>query len=137
MYTVLFKSINSGVPERSVLSSTLFLLFIYDILNQTSCSIHCYADDTILHLSTSLQRRPILQEVNRLRRDATERLTSDLSKISAWGRKYLVVFSASYTQFLHLSTQHNLPDNYPFFFNDTYVTVPLFHTEYPRSVLYL
>ena len=29
------------------------------------------------------------------------------------------MFNASKTQFLHLSTRHNLPDNYPLFFNDT------------------
>ncbi|MPC14605.1 hypothetical protein E2C01_007375 [Portunus trituberculatus] len=88
-------------------------------LNQTSCPIHSYADDTTIHLSTSFQRRPTLQEVNRSRRDATERLTFDLSKISDWGRENLVVFNASKTQFLHLSTRHDLPDNYSLFFNDT------------------
>ena len=113
------KSINSGVPQGSVLSPTLFLLFINDLLNQTSCPIHSYADDTTLHFSTSFRRRPTLQEVNRSRREATERLTSDLSKISDWGRANLVLFNASKTQFLHLSTRHNLPDNYPLFFDDT------------------
>ncbi|MPC65896.1 hypothetical protein E2C01_060034 [Portunus trituberculatus] len=63
--------------------------------------------------------RPTLQEVSRSRRDATERLTSDFPKISDWGRENLVVFNASKTQFLHLSTRHNLPDNYPLFFSDT------------------
>ena len=29
------------------------------------------------------------------------------------------MFNASKTQFLHLSTRHNLPNNYPLFFNDT------------------
>ena len=44
-------------------------------------SIHSYADDTTLHFSTSFQRRPTLQEVHSSRRVASERLTSDLSKI--------------------------------------------------------
>ncbi|MPC12815.1 hypothetical protein E2C01_005525 [Portunus trituberculatus] len=36
-----------------------------------------------------------------------------------FGTKNLVVINASKTQFLHLSTCHNFPDNYPLFFNDT------------------
>ncbi|MPC20432.1 hypothetical protein E2C01_013375 [Portunus trituberculatus] len=40
-------------------------------------------------------------------------------KISNCNRENLVVFNASKTQFLHLSTRHNLPDNYPLFFSDT------------------
>ena len=39
--------------------------------------------------------------------------------ISDWGRANLVLFNALKTQFLQLSTQHNLPDNYPLFFNGT------------------
>ncbi|WP_435321316.1 reverse transcriptase domain-containing protein, partial [Klebsiella pneumoniae] len=51
------KSINSGVPHGSVLSPTLFLLFINDLLNLTQCPIHSYADDSTLHFSTSFSRR--------------------------------------------------------------------------------
>ncbi len=45
--------------------------------------------------------------------------TFDLSVISDWGRANLVKFNASKTQFLHLSTRHNLPETYPLFFSDT------------------
>src|ERR1700755_938031 len=50
---------------------------------------------------------------------ALEQLTSDLSRISNWGRENMVVFNASKTQFLHLSTRHNLPHNYDTFFENT------------------
>ena len=117
------RPINSGVPQGSVLSPTLFLLFINDLLNLTQCPIHSYADDSTLHFSTSFNRRPTQQELDASRRDATDRLTSDLSLISEWGRANLVLFNASKTQFLQLSTRHNLPDNYPLFFNDTQLSL--------------
>ncbi len=50
------KPINSGVPQESVLSPTLFLLFIYDLLNLTQCPIHSFADGSTLHYSTSVIR---------------------------------------------------------------------------------
>ena len=113
------KPINSGVPQGSVLSPTLFLLFINDLLSLTNCPIHSYADDSTLHYSTSFNRQPNSQELEISRNDAAERLTSDLSIISDWGRRNLVSFNASKTQFLHLSTRQNLPHNYPLFFNNT------------------
>ena len=114
-----FKSINSGVPQGSVLSPTLFLLFINDLLSVTSSPIHSYADDSTLHYSFHFERRPSQQQLIEARRVALEQLTSDLSRISNWGRENMVVFNATKTQFLHLSTRHNLPYNYDIFFENT------------------
>ena len=113
------KSINSGVPQGSVLSPTLFLLFINDLLTFTQCPIHSYADDSTLHFSTSFKNSPNSQVLDLSRQDALERLTSDLSLISNWGKTNLVSFNANKTQFLHLSTRHDLPDNYPIYFDNT------------------
>ena len=114
-----YKSINSGVPQGSVLSPTLFLIFINDLLSITSSPIHSYADDSTLHYSFQFERRPSQQQLIDSRRMALEQLTSDLSRISNWGRENMVVFNASKTQFLHLSTRHNLPHNYDIFFENT------------------
>ena len=104
--------------QSSGLSPTFFLLFINDLLYLTQCPIHSYADDTTLHFSTSYNRRLTQQESSDSRRDAIGRLTSNVSLVSNWSRANLVLFNASKTQFLQLSTPHNLPDSYPFFFNN-------------------
>ncbi len=52
------KSMNSGIPQGSVLSPTLFLLFIIDLLSITECPIHSYADDSTLHYSITFKSRP-------------------------------------------------------------------------------
>ncbi len=65
--------INSGVPQGSVQSLTLFLLFINDLLSLTNCPIHSYADDTTLHYSRSFDRHPNPQELQISRNDAAER----------------------------------------------------------------
>ena len=51
-------SVNSGVPQGSVLSPTLFLLFINDLLTCTSNSIRSYADDSTLHSPTHFNSAP-------------------------------------------------------------------------------
>ena len=53
--------------------------------------------------------------------------THDIVTISR--RVNLILFNASKTQFLQLSTQNNLPDNYPLFFNDTHTHLPLSSTS--------
>ena len=110
--------INSGVPQGSVLSPTLFLIFINDLLS-LSDSIHSYADDTTIHVSFTFPRFPSSQSLNSARESAIEHLTNQLSIISNWGIENLVAFNASKTQFLQLSTRRNLPTDYPLFFNTT------------------
>ena len=114
-----FKPINSGVPQGSVLSPTLFLIFINDLLSVTSSPIHSYADDSTLHYSFHFERRPTQLQLLNAREAALERLASDLSRISNWGRENMVIFNASKTQFLHLTTRHNLPNTYNIFFENT------------------
>ncbi len=106
MVSVLLLNLSTAVfhnPQGSVLSPTLFLLFIDDLLSVTSCPIHSHVDDSTLHFLTSFDRIPTLQDLQDSRLEAAERLTLDLALISDWGRRNLVSFNASKTQFLHLS----------------------------------
>ncbi len=85
MVTVLSLSLSTvvscGVLQGSVLSPTLFLLFISD-LSITNCPIHSYADDSTLPFSTSFDRRPALQDLQDSRLEVAEHLTLDLAIIS-------------------------------------------------------
>ncbi len=100
-------------------SPTFFLMFINYLPSITSCSIHSYADDTTLHYSISFSWRPALQDLDHCRLESSERLTSDLALISERGRRNLVSFNASKTQYLLLTTRHDPLHNYPLFFENT------------------
>jgi hypothetical protein len=90
--------VNSGVPQGSILSPTLFLIHINDLLSVTNNPIHSFADDSTLHSSFSYSKPPSLTNVSCSRKNQTKSLTTDLTKITEWGAKNLVLFNPSKTQ---------------------------------------
>ena len=105
-------SINAGVPQGSVISPVLFILFINDLLTSTSSSIHSFADDTFLsssfscnpndHASTNIQLH---------RKISASLLSNDLTVIEKWGKDNLVLFNQSKTKQAVISCKRN--QNFP------------------------
>ena len=71
-----FLNIVSGVPQGSILGPLLFLIYLNDIVDNISCPISLFADDTsLLELQTSWG----LVENN---------LNLNISKLELWSRKW-------------------------------------------------
>ena len=65
-------SVNSGVPQGSILDSLLFLLYINNIVYNINSSIRLFADDTSQYMIVD---NPV---------EAINLLNSDQSKIHQW-----------------------------------------------------
>ena len=94
-------SVNAGVPQRSILHPTLFLLYINGLLDEVICDIAIYADDTTLY-SKCDQVSGLWQQL-----ELSSKLESDLQDTVDWGKKWLVDFNTGKTQLVSFDWSNN------------------------------
>jgi len=106
-------SIAAGVPQGSVLSPILFIIFINDLLSLTSNPIHSYADDSTLVSSYNFRKKALATtQATALRRTETSAsVNSDLIKIAEWGMQNRVDFNASKTHCCIISRKQDITFN--------------------------
>lgn len=100
--------ISSGVPQGSVLSPVLFLLFINDLFSSTLLSAHSFADDTYLSSSFSFQSHLIASKNTPSQRaESTSALNHNLALIEEWASNNLVKLNENKTMQLVVSRKRN------------------------------
>ena len=104
-----YKTVQSGVPQGSVLGPLLFLVYINDIVTNIESQVKLFADDTSMYLRMNDGVRRILV------------LNSDITKVLDWSRTWKVDFNPTKTELLTLSNQRQ-PDTYPLLFNNDTLT---------------
>nr|CAI5860843.1 unnamed protein product [Callosobruchus analis] len=91
-------SINAGVPQGSVLSPTLFLLYINEVLEITSNPIYSFADDSTL-VSCMEPDKPLpSHEIARWRYHLASQVNAYMKKIVEWGLLNKVQFNVQEPQ---------------------------------------
>ncbi|BHF72724.1 hypothetical protein SprV_0401579400 [Sparganum proliferum] len=82
-------AVRSGVPQGSVLSPTLFLVYVNDCANEPDCDVAMFADDIKIW-------RPIRNEV------VEARLQTNLDHLEQCSKDWLLQFNVNKCNFLHV-----------------------------------
>ena len=98
----------AGVPQGSVISPTLFLIFINDLLKITVNPIHSFANDSTLHASYKLPAYHSASDVELSRTTMNDSINAGLMKILQWGESNLVLFNSSKTQNVVFSNKRSI-----------------------------
>ena len=107
-----YSTIDSGVPQGSVLGPLLFLIYIDDLERNIKSNVNFLADDTMLF---SIVNDPVI---------SANELNQDLKVINQWAYQWKMEFNSDLNKQaakLLFSCKKNSQNHPPFFFNGTVV----------------
>ena len=85
-------TVDSGVPQGTVLGPLLFILYINDIVNNISSTIRLFADDCLLYRLIDMERDAVA-------------LQNDLDTLTGWSYEWQMKFNPSKCSLLRLTTK--------------------------------
>jgi len=94
--TSTWKTVDSGVPQGSVLGPTLFAMFVADVPGEVSSPVSLFADDTKMYESLNKE-------------NSSDELNSNLSKLQKWSERMQMMFHPDKCIVMHLGS--NNPNN--------------------------
>ena len=80
----------SGVPQGSVIGPTLFLIYINDLPEYVDCTVHLFADDTVMYLTIHSEEQ-------------CAQLQVDLDMLQVWEEDWLMEFNPEKCEILRIS----------------------------------
>ena len=108
-------TVSAGVPQGSVLGPLFFLIYINDLVENVSCDVRLFADDTSL-----------FSVVNDVATTAFE-MNYDLEKIKLWAWQWKMQFNTEKTEEVIFSTKRIKPDHPPLKLGDDVISQTLEH----------
>ena len=90
-------SVDSGVPQGSVLGPGLFLYYINDLQSRLTSTVRLFADDTIAYLTIS-------------NNNDAETLQKDLDKLGHWGNEWCMKFHPDKCTVLRVTNKKKIID---------------------------
>ena len=88
------QSVESGVPQGTVLGPILFLVYINDIAEEVQADARLFADDGLLFR--------VIESV-----DDAQALQSDINKVALWSKKWQMRFNATKCYIMRITRKHH------------------------------